>query len=448
MDIIDILREYDDTYMVVDLEMGKVLELYPPVEHINLPCNIISIFRLKKFNLDLRHLKDIETFLRNPDASNTLSINSNNVWYSLELHKIDDGKHLLQLHNLDSAVQQIQKHFSKIQIDSLTKVLQKASMEAYIDDYIKKYPNGCYTMFMMDVDYFKNINDNYGHLFGDKVIVAVANALTKLTGGQGKVGRMGGDEFMIFVEDELDRLGMKNIARLIRYALDNLNIDGRPFSCSTTIGISQYPKNGKDFKDLYTCCDKALYRGKQKGRDCHIIFDPAMHDNMKLLQSLGETQSVSRLSGTSFIGRVLELSLDPSVNEEVIYKEITDYFNLDRISIVSKQNIAVKYAKKGYENIDSYNDINVDYYAHYFTDGMHYINDIKTWELKDYKYFQIFDNAKAVSVIQNIFYDKKENPIAFISYETETRRVWQRGEINDLTIISKIIGTIKKNQFN
>lgn len=277
MEISRLLEEFDDFYMVCDINEGKVLEIYPPVNSVNLPCNILSIMRLKKFSLDFSSLKQIEKFIKNSNSKDCLNIKGNKGWYSLEVKRIEEGKNIIHMFNLDNSMSKINNLISQSQLDPLTNALQKNAIEIYIDTALQERPNQQTTIFMMDVDYFKNINDNYGHLFGDKVIVAVAKALQTLTGASGKVGRIGGDEFILFIEHDLDRLGMKNIARLIRYVLDNLEIDGKPFSCTATIGISQYPKDGKSFKELYTACDKALYRGKEKGRDCHIIFDPLIH---------------------------------------------------------------------------------------------------------------------------------------------------------------------------
>lgn len=448
MEISKILEEFDDLYMVCDIHEGKVLEIYPPVSAVNLPCNILSIFRLKKFNMDISSLKEVENLLKNCKNNECITIQGSNGWYSLEFKTTVEGKGILHLYNLDIPLGKMNTILSQSQLDPLTNALQKNAIEIYIDSKLKDKKTTSATVFMLDIDYFKNINDNYGHLFGDKVIVGVANALQSLSGTSGKVGRIGGDEFILFVEHDLDRLGMKNIARLIRYVLDNLQIDGKPFGCTATIGISQYPKDGKTFQELYACCDKALYRGKEKGRDCHIIFDPLLHhghiDGLETTQE--NSNMVNKLSTTKFIGQILKLSLaDFKKNKDEIFSQISDFINLDRIVMFRRGEPKVEYTKKTEDkNVEAYKDFDFEEYRKNFViDDMHYINDTKTWEIKNLEVYEIYKKSKTISTVQVLLFDIEENPIGFMSYEMiHSRRVWQRGELNALGILTRIINII------
>lgn len=442
------LEEFDNVYMKYDSVNGKVLELYPSFESVNLPCNILTILRGKKFNLNIAALNKIEKFIKNSRNKDCINVQGEKGWYCLESKRISDDEFVLHLYSLNNTMDKIKTAIYKEQLDPLTNALQKNAIQIYIDSVLKEHPENEATMFMLDVDYFKNINDNYGHLFGDKVISAVASALLDISGKSGKVGRIGGDEFILFVEQGLDRLGMKNIARLIRYVLDNLEVDGKPFSCTATIGICQYPKFANSFMELYTCCDKALYRGKEKGRDCHIIYDPLIHLGPTGLQEENnEEPKVQKLSMPTFVSQIVKGFLkSEEYTENDVFKQIADFFNLDRIIIFRLDSIELKYAKtEDIRNVDEYRKIPFDTYKeHFIMDDLMYINDIRTWKITQSKIYEIYEKSATSSAVQVLIFDTSGKPSGFISYEiTHTKRVWQRGELNSFAVITKIINMFK-----
>lgn len=442
------LEEFDNIYMRYDSVNGKVLELYPPFEAVNLPCNILNILRMKKFHLNIAALNKIEVFIKNSKDRDCINVQGEKGWYCIESKRIDEETFILHLYSLSNTMDKIKNAIYKEQLDPLTNALQKNAIQTYVSSVLKEHPEKEATMFMLDVDYFKNINDNFGHIFGDKVIVAVAKALHDISGKSGKVGRIGGDEFILFVEQGLDRLGMKNIARLIRYVLDNLEVDGKPFSCTATIGICQYPKFASNFIELYNCCDKALYRGKEKGRDCHIIYDPMIHlGPMGLQEEKKDQHSVQKLSLPTFIAGIVKGFLkSEEYSENDVFKQIADFFNLDRIIIYRTNTIELKYAKtQELINIDEYIKIPFESYKeHFIMDDLLYINDTRTWRLTQNKIYDIYEKCGTSSAVQVLIFDANSTPSGFISYEiAHTKRVWQRGELNAFAILTKIINAFK-----
>lgn len=130
-------------------------------------------------------------------------------------------------------------------------------------------------MIVMDIDAFKSINDRFGHSFGDEVIKFVADTLQKHLGRYGVVGRFGGDEFFALLHevpnvDEL-RLLLKVITKELMYQFDDR------MKLTVSIGISQYPKDGKEFDILFGKADKSLYIAKEKGKNRFIIYDEKKH---------------------------------------------------------------------------------------------------------------------------------------------------------------------------
>ena len=236
------------------------------------------------------------------------------------------------------------------------------------------------------------------------------------------------------------RLGIKEIARQIRYQLDNLVIRSKLFSITATIGISQYPKDGNDFKSLYQACDKALYRGKDKGRDCHIIYDKNIHfGDIDEHHLSNDNLVVNRLSLSNFIGILVKNLLDPNMNINNIFEMIANYFNLDRILVLKSSDIISIYSKDK-KNL-KFEKFNIEEYKKYFVvDDILCINDTKTWRIKDETMYNTYKKYKTAALIQSLMKNSEGDIIGLLSFEMTTmKRVWQRSEINAMAIVSKIL---------
>lgn len=161
-------------------------------------------------------------------------------------------------------------------IDSLTKILNKKSITEYAERTVK--PGSQVAVIILDIDYFKNVNDTFGHLFGDQVIVAVADVIKNAIGKNGMAGRIGGDEFMIILKDYGDHSALRGYLRSIKFNVSMLFVERvgeNRLSCS--IGASQCGIDSNDYNELFRIADKALYIAKQKGRNRFIIYDVQKH---------------------------------------------------------------------------------------------------------------------------------------------------------------------------
>jgi diguanylate cyclase (GGDEF)-like protein/PAS domain S-box-containing protein len=135
-----------------------------------------------------------------------------------------------------------------------------------------------FTIFMLDLDRFKDVNDSLGHHTGDELLKEAAQRLRLSLREADTLARLGGDEFAIIQTSESNqREGA--IALAIRL-IDNLNepfeIDGHKLSIGTSIGIALAPEDGTSADELMKKADMALYRAKAEGRNNYSFFDPAM----------------------------------------------------------------------------------------------------------------------------------------------------------------------------
>ncbi len=136
-----------------------------------------------------------------------------------------------------------------------------------------EFKHGRHSLFMLDIDNFKHVNDNYGHLLGDKVIRAVAQVLKKLTKGKDFPARIGGEEFIVLLPDT-DMDGALAVAETIRRTIEQARIinprNQQVISKVTvSIGVTAF-EPGDDLESVLHRADRALYLAKDRGRNCIV----------------------------------------------------------------------------------------------------------------------------------------------------------------------------------
>lgn len=154
------------------------------------------------------------------------------------------------------------------EIDDLTGIMGRKMFLYYCDKTQKASgPERIGWFLFVDVDYFKAINDTFGHSVGDKVLREIAVNLQDILGEFGKAGRIGGDEFAVIIDKPLSR---QELERRLGQFLEVISgmLPGRKVSCS--IGAHQFifPQN---VKHILTQTDTILYEAKEKGRACYVI---------------------------------------------------------------------------------------------------------------------------------------------------------------------------------
>ena len=149
----------------------------------------------------------------------------------------------------------------------------------------------------LDLDNFKQVNDHYGHPAGDRLLEAVAGRLREVLRDGDSLGRVGGDEFVVLVNDLRGPQDAEALAGRIRAAFRRpFDLDGREYFTSVSIGIALFPDNGDEPSALLSHADAALYRAKAEGRDCVCFFEPHFdqESERRALIEQGLRQAVAR----------------------------------------------------------------------------------------------------------------------------------------------------------
>ncbi|MGP1353413.1 MAG: putative bifunctional diguanylate cyclase/phosphodiesterase [Parasphingopyxis sp.] len=164
-------------------------------------------------------------------------------------------------------------------LDVLTGLPNRSRVRTLLDTALgdaKEKGVPCAIMFL-DLDGFKPVNDTFGHPKGDAVLKTVARRLKDVVGSRGAVGRIGGDEFAVVVDDAQSRVGVEALAeKLIAAVSEPYMIDNVQIRIGLSIGCAYGPIDGDTVDDLVRKADLALYHAKSLGRATFCNFDPQM----------------------------------------------------------------------------------------------------------------------------------------------------------------------------
>ncbi|MCQ2538379.1 MAG: GGDEF domain-containing protein [Lachnospiraceae bacterium] len=283
------LLEYivkDDSMSVSSFRDGKQIPLDD--EDINEACRTI-VKKVSNINANVEHF--VENIIVN---GRYFQFEGSIIYENLERSKMIAMLRERRNKNVDDDVSY---RNMEGKYDSFTGLYNKVSALSYAKEIIETKKYNQVIMIMLDIDNFKMVNDTYGHAFGDEVIKTLAIILRDIVKGYGIAARFGGDEFFLVLHDIGDETAVRSICETIeskfRWAYAERLGSQQPMT--STMGLSEYPRNGEDFDILYRKADKALYIGKQKGRHRYIIYKEAIHGELDLNEET--TGTVARITG-------------------------------------------------------------------------------------------------------------------------------------------------------
>jgi diguanylate cyclase (GGDEF)-like protein len=175
--------------------------------------------------------------------------------------------------------------------DALTGLLNRNRLRLEMELLMSRpTPLGVAVM-ILDLDGFKEVNDTYGHQYGDAVLTEVAARLRTVIRTSDRIARLGGDEFAVLLApgpDQTDPLAMAHMisTRIIETSRAPIDLDGVQVSVSVSVGIAVSEADSTDIEHLLTCADTAMYAAKQAGKGRFAVFEPYMLDEVLRRASL------------------------------------------------------------------------------------------------------------------------------------------------------------------
>ena len=157
--------------------------------------------------------------------------------------------------------------------DPLTSLYNRRYFEEEVNRRLSLHTDDVFSVFMIDADHFKNVNDTYGHKIGDKVLMALASTAEKALRENDIVARYGGEEFVVYLS-QTNAEDAKVVADRLREAIAAIVVmsdAGEPIKFTVSIGISS-SKDSQDINELIKMSDDALYEAKEGGRNRCVIY--------------------------------------------------------------------------------------------------------------------------------------------------------------------------------
>lgn len=178
--------------------------------------------------------------------------------------------------DIDHEKRRTQYLIDKANRDNLTQLLNKGAARRFIKQQMERpVEGGVSVLLILDLDNFKLVNDTRGHMFGDAVLIETATQLKRMFHPNDIISRIGGDEFLIYLDNLPEKaLAADRAERLVSAIHDILpeDLSDCPLSCS--VGAACFPEDSDSFEELFQCCDRALYQAKALGKNQFSVYDP------------------------------------------------------------------------------------------------------------------------------------------------------------------------------
>jgi len=183
------------------------------------------------------------------------------IWCKLDVSLIEENDRarrvvgaITDINDMYAETEQLER---AAMLDDFTDLYAKAPCLELIGKALRSAPDKTHALLMMDLDNFKDVNDTYGHLVGDQVLLSVAKELKGLFRSTDIVGRFGGDEFLVFMQNVKSREAILSKLELV------IRASGIPYPVTKSVGIAFYPNDGENLELLLERADMALYRAKR-----------------------------------------------------------------------------------------------------------------------------------------------------------------------------------------
>lgn len=361
--------------------------------------------------------------------------------------------------NIDFDKKHQETLLTQAQKDLLTGLYNKATTHKLISDWIETPHtlNKAGVLVLIDLAGFKAINDHFGHLFGDAVIADTATIINAQFLESDIAGRMGGDEFIVFIKEISSIAELKIKLKQLTGKLNRTyHSDDTTYAVSVSIGISLYPAHGKNYEELFTRADQALYYIKQNGKNEFMIYRDKLP---KTLHKEKITETIP--SGRSFddnlieyIFKILYNTRDHHAAIEMLLAVLGKKLKVSRtfVYLKSKDN---KYYSKTFEWCDSgvaridsqLNEIDINivdkFYQSMDQNNLLICNNIAELTIEEKRYFKHVDTRSCLHA--RIMHDHK--PHGYIGFdECRHHRDWTPYEISLINFLADVLMTFISKQ--
>ncbi len=357
---------------------------------------------------------------------------------------------IVDVHDQTKLMEQSQK-------DLLTNCYNRVSSENIITEKLTVLKDNTHALFIIDIDNFKAINDNLGHFFGDEVLKEISDVLHSVFRGTDVISRIGGDEFIVFLESINDKSILEEKAEKLLEIFNRTYFgEFSNYSVSGSVGLALYPKDGRTYDELYQNADKALYQAKLSGKNRYVTYTEELNDGT--MRNLTKIENADKIASSYFdydlISAIFNILYEHNGDDESInsaLKHICVKYNADRSYIFESLDDGETYDNT-YEwckenissEINNLQGLPKEILAEFIEkahNGIIYSNDLRETLQYDSAY-KVMDDQGILSFV-HAQVKKDELMTFFIGLDDCTKtRIWSEKEINSLQYIGKLISII------
>lgn len=250
---------------------------------------------------------------------------------SIQLLKKDSSADIFArvfLKDIQAQKEKEEKLQKEVHIDALTGAYNRKGIITHIEELLRQNPEAISACVSLDIDNFKEVNDTFGHLYGDAVLSETAKKIQKLCRSDTLIGRLGGDEFVAFFPRLQSEEVLMHAAERLQTALVNTYTSGSHMvKTSVSMGISFYPRHGTTFTELYDKADIAMYHCKRNGKNGWTVYQDTMERCQQIMEkpdsdNIGDMQLNKPFEGNigEYIFRILyrQEKTDPQTMRTVL----------------------------------------------------------------------------------------------------------------------------------
>lgn len=366
--------------------------------------------------------------------------------------------------NIDREYKDHEKLVQKTERDALTGLYNRASTKEKAEQCFNRCnlesPDEINSFMIIDIDDFKQANDQWGHLFGDVLLETFSKLVENLFDSTDIVGRIGGDEFVVIQKNVLNQDQIINTAKaLCELARRQMNLTRSNTEITISVGVASYPKDGRDYETLYQKADIALYAAKSLGKDRYAIYDSSMDAERHTGEENKNFIAADLFEKNSpyIEKRLLNFAFDigneaPDLSYAIrhILQEIGKFYDLSRITIFenskrsSEYAILYDWANSGMIPIRDYpskqtKPILKIYDEKNHKNGVFYFNDLNSIRLPEIV-MQFFKNVGTKALVQCAIFDGSKYFGILTFEDCIVARKWTRTELDTLFTLTKLIG--------
>lgn len=236
--------------------------------------------------------------------------------------------------------------------DSLTNAVTRHILIDRLQVAIESHSrnNKQFSVIFIDVDNFKSLNDCYGHTVGDQALKELVDSICSVIRASDTIGRLGGDEFLIIIEDS-DTKTINFVLHKLLTAVKSLPlVDKKQICLNISLGVATFPKAGRSPSELISAADQAMYEAKHQSHSVYSFYDE------KLARRYKRQVTIDRLLQTAINNRELFLAFQPIVDHNTLnprHFECLCRWNSPRIGIIPPNEFIPRIPSLGL--LDSFN---------------------------------------------------------------------------------------------